>query len=173
MRTPFWIILLSASMLASCSGWSDSSVNPSNWFGGGREVPVETYAQPAGNALLPPERRPIFARPPEADFSVPAESVTLLRVEPTLSGAIIYAEGTSARQGAFGFELRRDTSADQEADGILRFDLRVVYPADATPQGTQRQRKVEAARSLSRKDLAGVSAIRVTSRTNAQESRRN
>jgi hypothetical protein len=173
MRTPLWILLASTMALASCSGWSTSSVNPSNWFGGPREVPVETFAQTEGNPLIPPERRSILARPEPEDFSVPAETVTALRIEPTLAGAIIRAEGTASRQGAFAMELRPDDPALQPVDGVLAFTLRMVYPPDPTPPGTARQRQVEAAHNLSRKNLEGVRTIRVSGRTNAQESRRN
>ncbi|MFC3616628.1 hypothetical protein ACFORG_23040 [Lutimaribacter marinistellae] len=171
MRIAFTGLLMATFALSSCGGWSDSRVNPSNWFGGSSEVPVDTVPVSAEtNPLIPQSTGTNLLRRPEAeDRSQPIMNVTELEVAQTPSGAIIRATGVALRQGAFNAELRLDPTA---AEGTLAYTFRVVYPEDPTPQGTQNSRTIRAAVTLSRQSLAGISTIRVSGAQNARETRR-
>jgi hypothetical protein len=149
MRIPILLTLLASLVLASC-GWRDSRVNPRNWFGNSRDVPVDTGP----------------------DASVPIGTITELRIEPTPSGAIVYASGIADRQGAFRARLVPDTDDLSAVDGVLGFTLRVEYPRDATPVGSEFSRTVHEAYTLSSQTLAQVRTIRVSGERNAKESRR-
>jgi hypothetical protein len=97
-----------------------------------------------------------------------------MRVERTPTGAIVYATGIAARQGAYGVELRLDEADRDERtkDATLDFTFRAIYPGYRTPVGSDRTRTLRAAVSLSRQQLAGVRSIRVVAEQNARESRR-
>ena len=102
MRKSLILLVVASLVLASC-GWRDSRVNPRNWFGRSKEV----AAAPAPEQVNPliPKSRGVFSKPIRPDTSVPVARVTELRVEQTNSGAIIYASGIAARQGAYGARL--------------------------------------------------------------------
>ena len=170
------VILLSAAalVLSNCGGWRDSRVNPTNWFGRSNSTPVEQTTAEAKvvNPLLPrSEGRGFFSRPEAEDLSVPAATITELRVEPTAAGAIIYAVAQTSRQGAFDAELRPVEGAAEDP-AVLELTFRVVYPDFATPVGPERSRTVRAAHTVSTQDLAPVRTIRVIGAQNIRETRR-
>lgn len=170
MKKTLVLLLLINFGLAGCSSWRDSRVNPSNWFGGSGSV----QANPSGaNPLVPNrQRRGLFSRPEAEDRSVLIETVTGLQVDPTLSGAIVYATGEAAELGAFDASLQPIDPEGSGEKGVLSFAFNVVYPENRRPQGTPRSREVTVARTLSAKELEGIRVIRVTGRQNARESRR-
>ena len=173
MQKPVAVLLAAALVLTGCSGWSSARVNPKNWFGKGRAAPAEAPAAAQEvNPLLPPRRSGLFARPEPEDVSVPIARVSALRVEPTTTGAIVYAEGIASRQGPFATSLRPVSTEAQIADGLLVLSFRVVYPARPTPVGPERARTVHEAYPLSRKQLGRIRVVRVEGRENALESRR-
>lgn len=168
------VILLSAAalVLSNCGGWRDSRVNPTNWFGRSNSTPVEQTETKAVNPLLPrSEGRGFFSRPEAEDLSVPASSITELRVEPTAAGAIIYAVAQTSRQGAFDAELRPVEGVPEDPT-VLELTFRVVYPERATPVGPERTRTVRAAHTVSTQDLAPIRTIRVIGAQNIRETRR-
>ncbi|UTS80324.1 hypothetical protein [Phaeobacter piscinae] len=174
MQRSLALLLVGAVALSGC-GFRDSRVNPLNWFGGSDEVEVvETSGEPV-NPLIPVQNRvSVFARPDAVDESVLVQSVTDMRVERTPTGAIVYATGIAARQGAYGVELRLD-EADRDArtrDATLDFTFRAIYPDTRTALGSERTRTLRAAVSLSQQQLASVRSIRVVAAQNARESRR-
>lgn len=172
MKKPLSILVVAAVVLAGCGGWSNSRVNPRNWFGNSQPVAVQN-APGETNPLMPGSAgKGMFSRPDPADYSVPIARVTELRVEPTPSGAIVYAAGVAARQGPFQTELRLVTTEEDAEAGVMAFSFRVVYPKDATVVGSELSRTVHDARTLSRQDMDGVKVIRVSGRENALESRR-
>ncbi len=163
MRRPVYIILATSLILSGCG----------NWFGGGRSAPTEASAG-STNPLLPAQRNSILSRPEPEDVSVLVDVVREIRVERAINGAIVTATGVAGRQGAFGAELRPENDPlGPDANGVLNFSFRVIYPERPRPVGTERTRTLTAAYSLSEDDLTGVRAIRVSGRQNAQESRRN
>lgn len=171
MRTSIALLIAASLTVSSCGGWKESRANPRNWFGSSEEVELAPESAEAANPLLPETSTSInlFAKPEAPDTTVLISSVTGLRVERTDTGAIIYAEGLAARQGAYNVKLRQDPDA---ADGTLALQFRADYPAAATPLGSERTRKLRAAYSLSDADLKGISLIRISAENNARETRR-
>lgn len=163
--------LLIGSLILSGCGWSDSRANPKNWFGKSRSTEV-AVADETTNTLLPRKRRGVFARAEKQDNSVLIDKITTMRIEPTNSGAIIYASGIAERQGAFDAKLRPDNPDLIPEDGVLTFSFRVNYPRQQTNVGSEFSRTVNDAYSLSSQSLAGVRSIRIVGARNAQESRR-
>ena len=169
MRRSLLVFLVATLVLSSC-GWRDSRVNPRNWFGNSRETRV--VAVEPTNPLIP-RRSSILERTPEADVSEPITTVTEMRIEPTNSGAIIYASGVAQRQGAYKARLvpaNADLIPDE--NGVLSFSFRVTYPPRATPAGSEHSRTVHEAFSISRQSLQQIRTIRVEGAQNARESRR-
>ncbi len=99
MQKPLTVLLVASLLLAGCGGWSESRLNPGNWFGKSRPAPVAAAEEV--NPLIPKSSKGIFSRPEREDVTVPIAEVTELRVDPTTTGAIIYAEGVAARQGPY------------------------------------------------------------------------
>ena len=90
MHKSLTVLLMAGLLLTSC-GWSDSRVNPKNWFGGSNEVPVEAVAEDI-NPLIPKKRQSILtSKEKPVDLGVPIANISLLRIERTASGAIIHA----------------------------------------------------------------------------------
>ncbi|MBY6042859.1 hypothetical protein [Phaeobacter italicus] len=174
MQRSIAVLLIGAVALSGC-GFRDSRVNPLNWFGGSDEVEVVEDSSAPVNPLIPQKDRvSVFARPEAVDQTVLIQSVSDMRVELTPTGAIVYATGIAARQGAYGVELRLDEADRDERtkDATLDFTFRAIYPGYRTPVGSDRTRTLRAAVSLSRQQLAGVRSIRVVAEQNARESRR-
>lgn len=167
-------VLLTASMaLSACSSWRDSRANPSNWFGTSTPAPSEFSVDDA-NALIPEQRDGggLFAGPEVVDNSVAIGVIDELRIDPTPTGAIIFASGTAVRQGAFNAQLVRTVSDELSKDGIVEFTFRVEYPEYQTAQGSDRSRMVSDAITMTTQDLEGIRLVRVVGQRNALESRR-
>lgn len=174
MRKTILFVTAASILLASC-GWRDSRVNPRNWFGKSREVVAETAESTAEevNPLIPTSRRSVLARRTPEDRSVEIDRITELRVEPTATGAIVYASGIAARQGAFAARLTaQGTTAEPDENGVLSLSFRVTYPRYATNQGSEFSRTVHEGFSLTNLELQRVRTIRVTAAQNARETRR-
>ncbi|WP_420586997.1 hypothetical protein [Ruegeria sp.] len=174
MKKSFTVLLVATLGLTACSGWRESRVNPSNWFGSSTPAaPTETAAYDP-NALVPEQTEGggLFTRPEAEDTSVPIARIDELRIDPTPAGAIVYVSGTAARQGAYNAQLVPVESEENQKNGVLEFTFRVNYPNRATNQGTERSRMVSDAINVSRDDLQSVRLVRVTGQQNALESRR-
>ena len=175
MQKPLIVLLVASLFLAGCGSWRDSRFNPGNWFGQSRSEPAETAED--ANPLIPKtgglfRGGGIFARPEAEDATVPIAEVTELRVEPTTTGAIVYAEGVAVRQGPYEVEMRPVTTPEEEEQGILSLSFRVVYPEDPTPVGTEFSRTVRAAYSMTKQEIRGIRTIRVIGRDNQRTTRR-
>lgn len=170
MRRSLSVLLAASLVLAGCGGWSDSRINPRNWFGPAE--PAVVVAGAAETNPLIPTRVSIFARPAAEDVSLPIARVSELRIEPTATGAIVYAKGIAGRQGPYQTELRPVSTLEEAEDGILVLSFRVVYPPYQTPAGNELSRTVNEAHTLSRADLRTIRVVRVTGRDNALETRR-
>ncbi len=173
MHKTLSFLMISTLFLSACGNWSNSRANPSNWFGSSTPSPVGVPADDA-NALVPQQGdgRGLFARPEAEDNSVPIAVINELRIDPTASGAIVYATGTAIRQGAFNAQLARVRSEELTKNGIMEFTFRVDYPSYATAQGPERSRMVSEAINVSRQELEGIRLVRVKGQQNALESRR-
>lgn len=141
------IVLAMVLAVASCG----SRLNPLNWFGGSRPVPVATLDTAAVDG------RPLM------------DQVVSVAVAPTPGGAIVRATGLAPRQGWFDAELVAVPSADP---GVLSYAFRARPPAGATRVSTPRSREVTAGLFLTNRDIAGVREIQVTGARNARAVRR-
>lgn len=174
MRKTLTIMLISTLTLAACGAVRDSRVNPLNWFGQSRSVPVEATQVAPVNPLIP-RRNGLFSNAraeAEAYNGKPFEQVTNLTVERIPGGAIIRATGLAARQGIYAVQLTPVNEDEEPVDGVLTYRLEGVRPARATPVGSVPTREVVAARQLTDQELSGVRQIRVEGQLNAQVTRR-
>lgn len=178
MRVLTSVLLMSTLVLSGCGSWSESRVNPKNWFGNSRSQPVvvagtgESGAEEL-NPLIERDRRDsIFSRKkgPERYEGTLVDQVTGLAVEPTSTGAIVRVSGLTLRQGAFDVRLVRD-SKDGPVDGVMSYTLRALQPVN-TPQGPQRTREIQAGDYLTVQELEQTRAIRVQGARNVQTTRR-
>ncbi|WP_050602332.1 hypothetical protein [Ruegeria sp. 6PALISEP08] len=175
MQKSLSVLIIATLTLTACSGWRDSRVNPSNWFGSSRSVEADVPSDPNAADILVPKQREgtgLFSRPDAEDTSIPIGQIDELRIDPTPNGAIIYAAGTAVRQGAYNARLVRVNSEENEKNGTMEFVFRVTYPGAQTPQGSERTRMVSDAVNVSRQDLEGIRLVRVVGQQNALESRR-
>ena len=174
MRKTIPVLLTSGLVLAGCGGWSDSNLNPTNWFGRSTSAPVEASVDPNVNPLIPDsDAVGLFSRPEGEQGERPLiETVTDLTVDRTPSGAIVRATGIAFRQGAYDAILLPVQEEDGETSSILTLEFTVVYPESGTPQGSERSRTITAARTVSLQDLQSISSIRVIAKQNVRESRR-
>lgn len=175
MRHTFTVLLVSGLLVSAC-GWSNSRLNPSNWFDKSTEIdPVVVDDNASVNPLMAgqTERKGlgIFDRPEAEDRSVLIQNVTELRIDPAASGAIVYAVGLAQRQGAFDAELIPEPRDDDNLS-TLTLNFKVTYPKTNTTIGNEATRTVNVAYNLSVDDLAEISTIRVVAAENARESRR-
>lgn len=169
MRTFVAVLVISSIVLSGCSRLRDSRLNPGNWFGGGRSVPVATSAE-AANPLIP-ERTTLRRRDRrEIYLGTPVDQVTDLKVERTTAGAIVRVTGVSLQQGAHDVRLISDTNGDP-VDGVLTLKLMALQPTDQ-PQGQARQRTVHAGRFVSNNDLAATRTIRIVGARNERVTKR-
>lgn len=171
MQKSMTVLLMTGFILTSC-GWSDSGVNPKNWFGSSKEVPADAEAADI-NPLIPEKRNSILSKKEvPVDIGVPIAQIAKLQIERTASGAIIHATGIGAREGAYNARLVPDDPGEIAENGVLSYTFRVYYPAGTTAFGTERTRRVDVAHSLSNQQMDGVRSIRVSGTDNARESRR-
>ncbi|WP_108858503.1 hypothetical protein [Ruegeria sp. Alg231-54] len=167
------LLLVSTLALAACSGWSESRVNPTNWFGSSTPAPTEVSVNEA-DALVPEGRDGpgLFSRPEKEVIGFAITKVDELRIDPTSTGAIIYVKGTASRQGAYNARLVRVESEENEKNGILEYTFEVSYPSYATNLGSERSREVNDATTVGRDELRNIRLVRVRGEQNTLESRR-
>lgn len=162
------ILILSATMLTSCGGFSESRLNPFNWFGRSVSEPVDPNAKV--NPLIPARKKAsIFrSKQEEAYAGSRVGEVTELLIERRPGGAVIRATGVADRQGPFDVRM---TQLDAETDAnTLTYEFR-AYQAPG-PRGGDLSRTVTAAVWLTDNELAGIRTIRVLGARNARSSRR-
>lgn len=176
MRTLLSLLVISSVALAGCSGWRDSRVNPSNWFGKSEPRRVVTADGTEEINPLIPERTGIFDKRPEDETyeGTPVDQVTAMNIERTPGGAIVRATGLTLRQGAFDARLVDVNGEDDDVmpvDGVLTFRLSAVQSRVA-PQGPERTRRVHVGRFISKQTLAKTRVIRVVAARNERVSQR-
>lgn len=166
MRILIATTLVSSLVLSGCSGWRDSRVNPSNWFGGSSSQPTETTdANP--NPLIGESRGGLFGgNRIETYEGTPVDQVTGLRLERTASGAIIHVAARSARQGAYDVRLVSETDGEP-VDGELVLTLKAMQPQNMR-QGPASTRLINAARYVSNPELERIRTIRVIAARNTR-----
>ncbi|MFQ5622719.1 MAG: hypothetical protein ACE5FS_04910 [Paracoccaceae bacterium] len=85
--------------------------------------------------------------------------VTDAKLEPVADGMILRATGIAPRQGYHGASL----VAVGAEGSTIRFQIRAIPPAFATPQGPPRSRRLLVARVLSFKEMKGIRTIEIIS----------
>lgn len=136
--------------LAGCSGFSQSKLNPLNWFKRGQPETMEFIARPEDPRAL-------------------VAQVTDLVVEPYPGGAIIRATGLPPSQGWWDAEL---VKVAVEEEGVLFYEFRIFPPLAPRPAGTPQSREVTVAKAVSDIALRNVAKIVVQGAGNALSSRR-
>jgi hypothetical protein len=149
------LILPVAALVAGC-GFTESRLNPFNWFGGGEEE-VATF--------VPPD-------PVEADTRPLIAEVTALSIERTPGGAIVRATGLPPTQGFWGAGLLVENRGVADDGGTLTYQFRVLPPEDPASASTRQSREIVVGLFLTNQALEGVRAIRVVAEGNARVARR-
>jgi hypothetical protein len=144
MKTRLFISGALMLALAGCGGVGESRLNPLNWFNNTTEEAVVTRAE-AGMPLV--------------------AQLLSLQVEPTTSGAVLYALGLPPTQGYYDAELVALNDM-RPIDGTLRFEFRATPPLRAARAGTQQSRELLVGRELPATALIGVRRIEVSAATN-------
>jgi len=167
MYRPFAALLIAAFLLSSCG----SRANPFNWFGNGRNAPVDAQDAAPVNPLIPNTRRS-RRNTPVPYLGSPIDSVTALKIDRIPGGAIVRATGVARMQGGHEANLTPATVDLTPVDGVLTFRFDILLPPEQRPVGDARTREITVARRLTDQNLAGVRSIRVEGARNAKVSRR-
>lgn len=150
MRTIGTFLILG--ILAGCSGFSDSRMNPLNWFGNAESEAVsEGESERVDPALL--DERPLVS------------GVQNLILEPVPGGVILRVDGVVPTQGYFGGELVA-LADEQPIDGAIVYLLRVSAPEVAQPIGSEANRTIRVGRFIPDRSLILVRSIVVRSASN-------
>lgn len=149
IKHPF-AALLALSLLAGCSGFGESRLNPMNWFGPTQGAVEEfTIERPA-------DPRPLI------------ETIVQVAVEKLPHGALVRATGQAATQGYWMAEL---VVNDVDEDGNLVIDFRIIPAALGAAQSTRRSREITAAVSLRADTFARTKRIIVRGAQNEKSAR--
>lgn len=160
--------------VSGCGTVRDSRLNPVNWFGRDRSEPVQAVPAEEVNPLIPQERRGLFARAREERAiyqGQPVDVIKDLQIERVPGGAIVRATGVSRFQNTYDVQLT-PVFEDGPQDGLLEYRLEAIVPERPIPGGSERQREVIAAVSLTDQQLEEVRQIRVAGSQNARVSAR-
>ncbi len=168
MRTVLTLMVISTLTLSACSGWRDSRVNPTNWFGNSRSAPVATAENP--NPLIP-QRTSMLRRDKREKYegTLVAE-VTDLVIERTSTGGIVRVTGQTIRQGAYDVRLISENEG-KPVGGVLTFSLKALQPTDQG-QGTTAGRTVRVGEYVSKEVLAQTTTVQVIAARNTRTTRR-
>lgn len=169
MRKVLAALLVTSFVVSGCASVRESRINPFNWFGNSRAAPLPDQSGAAVNPLIPTGTGGLLARQGPAPYrGQPVDQITDLRVERIAGGALIHARGIAPRADAHNIRLTADPDAPA---GTLAYRLEAEYAASG-PDILPRARQVIAAQFLTDQQLDGIRVIRVSSQTNARESRR-
>jgi len=139
--------LLTLALLAGCSGFSQSRLNPFNWFGP-RERVVEAFS-----IERPADPRPLI------------EQIVTVVVEPVPTGAMVRATGRAATQGYWLADLQVGEVDDK---GNLVIDFRAIPADEGAAISTPRSREITAAVALRADTLASARRITVRGAGNSK-----
>jgi hypothetical protein len=145
------LIVVFCSALAGCGGFSDSGLNPFNWFGN---------SEPRETIVLPEE---------QSDPRPLVQTVQTMTVEPVPGGAIVRATGQTPTQGWWAAEL---VPLPVDENDTLVYEFRLLPPIDRSATGAPRTREVEVAIYISDYKLDAAREIVVQGSGNARSARR-
>ena len=155
-RTALLITLALPVGLAGCGGFSDSKLNPFNWFGGSQNEATTTTLKPNEAA----DGRQLIAE------------VTELKVEQTQGGAIVHAAGLPPTQGWWKAELVSENRGRPDENGVVTYRFLVYQPFATTRVSTPQSRKLTAGIFLSDQRLETITKIVVQGERNSLSSGR-
>ncbi|MCA0044739.1 hypothetical protein [Celeribacter litoreus] len=166
MRRQMIISGLVLSLLAGCSSFGESRFNPMNWFGSSE--PVELDAD--GNQIvILPTLAPKKGYPVLVDIRQLAPTLTDMSMVRSASGAIVTATAALPSTGYYDAQLVR---VPTENNDTLAFEFRMRAPSGSAPIGTEAQRRITAAKSLSFEELEGIRTVIVIAADGARQVRR-
>lgn len=163
MLRPIVLSVLVLSALGGCARLSESRVNPFNWFGNDRGALAQTASPSAEQRPLVPANRQVTV----IDQRSLIETISVLSIERTPSGALVRATGLAPTPGYYNGELVR-TGIE---NGVLSLAFRAQRPAEPQLGPNDRARQITAALALSQAELSGIRSIRVEAAQNARSAR--
>ncbi len=146
------LVLVASIGLTACGRVAESRYNPFNWFG-------NSEAEETTTAIVN-----------DSDPRRPVPRVTSLRIEPTPTGAIVFATGLPPTQGWYDAALV--PQSDEPINGEMVFVFRAMPPDGTRRVSTVQSRELTVGRALSAQDLAATRVVRVIGATNALTARR-
>lgn len=162
MRSLVTLLVIMALSLSGCSYLPKGSV---------RNRQATSDGVGAQNPLIPERENLLTFRKKDKPYTgTLVDQLTSIRLDPVSGGKMLIVEGLPLRQGAFEVRLVDEDDGDGPINGVLTYSLRAYQPTDEA-QGTQNSRVVDAGVFIPRKDLNGVSSIRVVAARNQQSIR--
>ncbi len=156
-RTVFARRMLVLPIMASVALAGCSWMNPMNWFGGSEQV--KTLEPEGGYAAALQDGRPLVAQ------------VTDLRIDRTLTGAIVSATAVPPSQGWWNAELVAENDG-MPVDGVITYRFVAAAPrpgsADAGRVLTPDSRQISAAASINATRLAATRRVVVIAEGNSR-----
>ena len=153
MKKPLLAALSLVLFTSACGGFSQSRLNPVNWFG---------RAEPAQAA-------PLVLATASDDRSL-AGQITELKMEPMPGGAILRATAVMPTQGWWEAEL---VPVDKEpVGGKMVYEFRTYAPIKAAGVSTPHSRSITAAVFLSDIKLEQINSVTVQGASNGLTTRR-
>lgn len=155
MKAPLAALLVSSLALAGCGGFSESRMNPRNWFGESR-----AEARPElGPTTLVNEGRPLVPQ------------VTTMTIERTSSGAIVRAEAVMPSTGWWQPALVPENFGRPQG-GVLTLRFVASPPVNPMPGPSAAVRTITAVYALTQAQLDTTAEVVVVGESNSRRVRR-
>lgn len=155
------------SSVGACSSVSASRYNPLNWFGSSEEVNVSNGEV---NALIPAKSKGLFKKTDYVYPGTPVGQVTDVKIERTVSGAIIRVTGVADVVGAHSVKLQPENGG-KPVKGVLTYQLLAIQDS-GVGGGSELSRELIVAHALTTQQLQNVRTIKVVAGRNARQTRR-
>ena len=152
--------------LSGCASFGTSKLNPLNWFGKSEAVTTTVDGTPVTvlKTLAPRKGFPEFV---DTRPLVPA--IADMSIARTTTGAIVTATGVVPALDYYDAQLVPVPSEDAST---LTYDFRIRAPETSPGLGTEQQRRITVAYSLSFPELDGVRRIVVRGANGSRQTRR-
>lgn len=160
MIRPLALLLVASVAVSGCSRISNSKINPMNWFGSKSEAAV-VYEQGQAPALVPSSGAAY------SDARALIDTISVVELARTPSGAILRATGIAASQGAYNAELVLVSSEGNTAT----YEFRIETPAGLQVQGATATRELTAAEVISANELKSYRNFVVKGARNTKSAR--
>lgn len=155
MKTPLAALLMSSLALSACGGFSDSRMNPRNWFGASS---VEERPE-LGPTTLVDDPRPLVPQ------------VSEMVIERTSSGAIVRASAVMPSAGWWDAELVPENYG-RPSGGVLSFRFVAIPPRTPVAGQNPGARTIVAVYALTQAQLDTTADIVVIGAENTRRARR-